>query len=60
MPPNKPATKTDWDAKVEAARKAARETTDPISKAWLQGLLVEYQRLAELENDLGLSLSGKT
>ena len=43
---------TDWNAKIEAARRAVGEATNPIAKAYLQGLVVEYQRLAELENDL--------
>jgi hypothetical protein len=53
-----PDAETDWDAKIEAARKAVLDATNPIAKAYLQGLVVEYQRLAELENDLRLGMSG--
>lgn len=39
---------TDWDARVQEARRLAVQASDPGTKEWLGSLAAEYERLKAL------------
>ena len=36
----------DWTARAHETRQMAEQEPDPVTKAWLNGLVKEYERLA--------------